>query len=596
MKTLLAVIVVVAGLAALSVGVVVATSHNSTEVRIAAKRLDDGRIEVALQQRELDGSWGDRILPDRRFVPASGHEGRWLTSSPVEVALPTPTPGPVLTVDEYVQWCSNLAQQEEKADTEYESVGESLEALAEAYQRSLDELRRIEPPAVLRDYHNSLILLLAGSQPFLEVAEEETVRENAQAAIVVLFLLTRSVQDEIDALPPDVRATLEEAGCVGTDDEPEGPDEAPAVSDSPTPVPTAVVTATATPIPTVEATAQPVPVVADGPPSWRTLQYVIDRGYLLCGTKQTQPLFGFKQYDGSVVGFDIEFCKAISAAVLGDATKVEYVDASDASKRFEYLLEAEFDVLIRTTAVTASRDRALGIDFTQPIFYSGQGFLVRADSGYDSTSDLGDALICVPADSVAEQNVADYFEEIGLRYDRKISFAVDVWDAFLSGRCDVLTADVSDIASRVAWRNDGVDYTILPQFISKEPLAPAVREYDSEWKDVVHWVVHGLIAAEELGITRANVAALAANPPNAEVARLLGVPYEGRSATTLGFYWINQQFIQRAIAAVGNYGEIYERTIGDHLPRACTLNALAIDRSVDCPPGQGGILYALPYR
>ena len=596
MKTLLVVIAALAGVAALSVGVVVATSHNSTEVRIAARHLDDGRIEVALQQREPDGSWGDRLLPTRRFVPASGHEGRWLTSSPVEVAIPTVTPGPMLTVDEYVRWCSNVAQREEAADTEYESVGESLQALLASFDQSLHELRAIEPPAVLRDYHNSLILLLAVTKPFFEVAEEETILEDAYTAFGILYVLARSVEDEVASLPTDVRATLEEAGCIGTDDEPEGPDEAPAVSDSPTPVPTAVVTATATPIPTVEATAQPVPVVADGPPSWRTLQYVIDRGYLLCGTKQTQPLFGFKQYDGSVVGFDIEFCKAIAAAVLGDATKVEYVDASDASKRFEYLLEAEFDVLIRTTAVTASRDRALGIDFTQPIFYSGQGFLVRADSGYDSTSDLGDALICVPADSVAEQNVADYFEEIGLRYDRKISFAVDVWDAFLSGRCDVLTADVSDIASRVAWRNDGVDYTILPQLISKEPLAPVVRDYDSEWKDVVNWVVLGLIAAEELGITQGNVAAIAANPPNPEIARLLGVTYEGGEVWTLGFDSIGAQFIQRAIAAVGNYGEIYERTIGDHLPRACTLNALASDRSVDCPPGQGGILYALPYR
>ena len=552
MKTLLVVIAVLAGVAALSVGVVVATSHNSTEVRIAAKRLDDGRIEVALQQRELDGSWGDRLLPTRRFIPASGHEGRWLTSSPVEVALPTPTPGPVLTVDEYVQWCSNLAQQEEEEpDTEFEPLGESIQALLAAFDQSLGELQAVEPPAVLRDYHNSIILLLAVSKPFFEVAEEEAVLEEAYTAVTILYVLARSVQDEVDALPPDVRATLEEAGCIGTDGE---PDEESTVTDTPTP------------IPTVEATARPGPVVADGPPSWRTLQHVLARGYLLCGTKQTQPLFGWKEYDGSVVGFDIEFCKAIAAAVLGDATKVEYVDASDPSTRFELLLDAEFDVLIRTTTVTASRDRELGLDFAQPIFHSGQGFLVRKDSGYNSTADMGEAEICVQT------------------------------DAFFSGRCDVLTADASDLASRIALRDDAADYKVLPQIISREPFAPAVRDYDSEWKDVVNWVVHGLIAAEELGITRGNVAALAADPPSAEVARLLGVPYEGRAAPTLGFHWINQQFIQRAIAAVGNYGEIYERTIGDYVPRACTLNALASDRSVDCPPGLGGIMYALPYR
>ena len=133
-------------------------------------------------------------------------------------------------------------------------------------------------------------------------------------------------------------------------------------------------------------------------------------------------------------------------------------------------------------------------------------------------------------------------------------------DAFFSGRCDVLTADASDLASRIARRDDGTDYKILPQIISKEPLAPGVRDYDSEWKDVVNWVVHGLIAAEELGITQANVAQLAANPPNARVARLLGVSFWGDEIATLGFEAIGAQFIQRAIAAVGNYGEIYERT------------------------------------
>ena len=339
-----------------------------------------------------------------------------------------------------------------------------------------------------------------------------------------------------------------------------------------------------------------MPVVADGPPSWRTLQHVLARGYLVCGVKQTQPLFGFKENDGSVVGFDIEFCKAIAAAVLGDANAVEYVDASDARTRFELLADKTIDVLIRTSTVTASRDRDLGIDFAQTTFYTGQGFLVRKDSGYDSTSDMAEAVICVPTGSTSERNVADHFTEIGLTYHPTGRFSSDVADAFFSGRCDVLTADASDLASRIARRDDAADYKILPQTISKEPLAPAVRDYDSEWKDVVNWVVHGLIAAEELGITQANVAQIAANPPNPEIARLLGVTYEGGEVSTLGFDSIGAQFIQRAIAAVGNYGEIYARTIGDWIPRACSLNALASDDSVDCPPGLGGILYALPYR
>ena len=326
-----------------------------------------------------------------------------------------------------------------------------------------------------------------------------------------------------------------------------------------------------------------------------TLKTVQDRGELKCGVKQTQPLFGFRQADGTVVGFDIEICKAIAAAVLGDHTKVEYIDASDASTRFELLADEQIDVLIRTTTITASRDRELGVDFAQTTFYTGQGFAVRKDSGLKSTADMGDATICVQTGTTTEQNVADHFTDIGLVYDPQGGLSQDVAEAFFAGRCDVLTADASDLASRIAVRDNADDYTILPQIISKEPLAPGVRDYDTEWKDVVNWVVHGLIAAEELNITQANVAQMAANPPNTTVARLLGVPYEGGSVATLGFDRVNAQFIQRAIAAVGNYGEIYEREIGDKIPRACTLNDLVINND-NCPKGQGGIQYALPYR
>ena len=327
-----------------------------------------------------------------------------------------------------------------------------------------------------------------------------------------------------------------------------------------------------------------------------TISIIEDRGELKCGVKQTQPLFGFKEADGSVTGFDIEFCKAIAAAVLGDSTKAVFIDASDASTRFELLNDGEIDILIRTTTITASRDRDLGVDFAQTTFYTGQGFAVRKDSGYETTADLADAAICVQSGTTTEQNVADHFTDIGLTYTPLGGLSTDVAEAFFSGRCDSLTADASDLASRIAVREDAADYKILPQIISKEPLGPGVRDYDSEWKDVVNWVVHGLIGAEELGITQANVSALAADPPNTAIARLLGVPYEGGEVSALGFDRVDAQFIQRALAAVGNYGEIYDRTIGDNIPRDCTLNALATDTSVPCPAGEGGIMYALPYR
>ena len=333
----------------------------------------------------------------------------------------------------------------------------------------------------------------------------------------------------------------------------------------------------------------------DGASAGDTVQTIKDRGELKCGVKQTQPLFGFREADGTVVGFDIEFCKALAAAVLKDHTKVEYVDASDASTRFELLNEEEIDVLIRTTTITASRDRELGVDFAQTTFYTGQGFAVRKDSGIESTSDMGDAIICVQTGTTTEQNVADHFTDIGLEYDPQGGLSADVAAAFFDGRCDVLTADASDLASRIAVRDDSDDYVILPQIISKEPLAPGVRDYDSEWKDVVNWVVHGLIRAEEIGITQANVDQMASNPPNTEVARLLGVPFQGGEVAALGFDSVDPQFIQRAIKAVGNYGEIYDRTIGANIPRACTLNDL-VQNNAGCPDGQGGIQYALPYR
>ena len=336
-----------------------------------------------------------------------------------------------------------------------------------------------------------------------------------------------------------------------------------------------------------------------GEPRGNTIQLVQDRDLLKCGVKQTQPLFGFRDEAGTVTGFDIEFCKAIAAAVLKDHSKVEYVDASDASTRFELLADGQIDILIRTTTITSSRDMELDVDFAQTTFYTGQGFAVRKDAGINSTSDMGDATICVQTGTTTEQNVADHFTDIGLTYDPQGGLSQDVAAAFFEGRCDVLTADASDLASRIVVRDDADDYMILPQIISKEPLAPGVRDYDSDWKDVVNWVVHGLIRAEEIGITQGNVAAMAANPPNTEVARLLGVSFEGGEVATLGFDAVDAQFIQRAIAAVGNYGEIYDREIGNAIPRDCTLNALARPlpaEAVDCGPGEGGILYALPYR
>ena len=326
-----------------------------------------------------------------------------------------------------------------------------------------------------------------------------------------------------------------------------------------------------------------------------TLREVLERGELNCGVKWTQPLFGLRTADGAIEGFDIEFCKAIAAAVLDDPGAVHYVDASDASIRFLLLAHGEIDVLIRTTTITASRDADLGVDFVQPSFYGGQGFAVHADSDFLSTADMNGTTICVQTGTTTEQNLADHFTDLGYSYTPLGGTIPEIQDAFLHRRCAVWTADQTTLMSLISTFERPGDYRVLTQVISKEPMAAVVRDDDPRWRDLVHWVVHGLIAAEELGVTAANVADYAADPPDIHIARLLAAPFGDRSAADLGFAH-DPQFVRRAIAAVGNYSEIYERTLARILPRPCTLNALASEDKSRCPPGTGGILYALPYR
>ena len=326
-----------------------------------------------------------------------------------------------------------------------------------------------------------------------------------------------------------------------------------------------------------------------------TLQTVIDRDELLCGVKDTQAGFGLATPDGQFSGFDVEFCKAIAAAVLDDAGKVRFVPAS-ASNRFVLLSSGQIDVLIRTTTVTAERDAGRAVDFAQTTFYTGQGFAVQADSPYNSTADMEGATICVQSGTTTEQNLDDHFTELGFDYTPIPGEDQETQDAFVAGRCEVWTADQSNLASRISQFDNASDFRVLGQIISKEPLAPGVRDNDSEWKDVVNWVVYGLINAEELGVTQANVAAMANDPPNTAVARLLGVPFQEGEIANLGF-GVDPQFVQRALMAVGNYGDIYERTVTPvGIARACTLNALYTEDKSNCPPGSGGILYAPPYR
>ena len=300
--------------------------------------------------------------------------------------------------------------------------------------------------------------------------------------------------------------------------------------------------------------------------------------------------------DGTVAGLEIEFCRGIAAAVLGDPARVELVGISDSTTGFDMLHAGGVDILFSAITITAAHDREWRVDFVRPVFYTGHGLAVRTDSRYRTTADLAEETICVPSGTTTEQDLADHFTDLGVSYYPLGGLRRDVLDAFFAGRCDAVSADSAYLATAIAGRADAADYRILAPLITREPLAPAVREDDSEWRDLINWIVNGLIAAEELRITQRNVEASALLPASIDIARLLGTSYEGGEVATFGFDPIDPQFIRRAIQAVGNYGEIYERIIGGVIPRACSLNALAIDDSVDCPPGLGGIMYALPYR
>lgn len=322
-----------------------------------------------------------------------------------------------------------------------------------------------------------------------------------------------------------------------------------------------------------------------------TLAVVLDRGELKCGVKDSQPGFGFLEPDGTFSGNDIEFCKAVAAAVLGDSSAVEFVPAS-AQNRFELLASGEIDVLIRTTTWTASRDADLKGDFATTTFYDGQGMMVKADSGITSLADLDGGTICVTTGTTTEANLDDRFNALGLAYT-PISVADDAATlaAFTAGQCDGWTADKSNLAGQRA--NFPADaggpsaVTILPVTMSKEPLGPVTRDGDGEWADIVNWVVLGTILAEELGVTSQNVSQMAASPPDANVARLLGAGLDGGAATDFGLN-IEVTFMQDVLTQVGNYGEIYERTLAPiGLTRAGSLNALWTD---------GGLLYPPPMR
>ncbi|OUD09388.1 amino acid ABC transporter substrate-binding protein [Marivivens niveibacter] len=316
-----------------------------------------------------------------------------------------------------------------------------------------------------------------------------------------------------------------------------------------------------------------------------TLDDVKARGSLNCGV--SSGLTGFSQPDANGVwqGFDVAVCRALAAAVLGDPTAVEFVPLTT-QVRFTALASGEIDILARNTTWTFSRDTDLKLDFIGVNYYDGQGFMVPKELGVTSAKDLDGATVCIQTGTTTELNLADFFRTNNISYEPiPIETNAEAQQQYLAGACDVFTTDASGLASTRASFENPSDHVILPEIISKEPLGPAVRHGDNDWADIARWTLNALIAAEELGVTSANVAELGAAPTsNPEVNRLLGT--EGELGAMIG---LDADWAARAIAAGGNYGELFEKNIGVNTP-------IGLARGLNAQWTEGGLIYAPPFR
>lgn len=317
-----------------------------------------------------------------------------------------------------------------------------------------------------------------------------------------------------------------------------------------------------------------------------TLKAVKSRGRLNCGVNPNQIGFSYTDNKGDWRGFDVDFCKATAAAVSGDAKKVRFV-ALSATERFTALQSGEVDVLWRNTSWTFTRDADNRLDFGGINYFDGQGFLVRKSLGLASATELGGARICVQTGSTTELNLADWFRSKGLTYK---PIVVDTPAAaranYNKEACDAFTADISELAAARASMDNPSAHVILPEVISKEPLGPVVRQGDNQWGDIVRWTLYALILAEEHGVTQANVDQMRKTSTDPEVRRLLGV--EGGFGRMLG---LDDAWAYRAIKAVGNYGEIFNRNVGPGSP-------LKLDRGLNAlwSAPRPGLMYAPPMR
>jgi general L-amino acid transport system substrate-binding protein len=315
-----------------------------------------------------------------------------------------------------------------------------------------------------------------------------------------------------------------------------------------------------------------------------TLDDVKARGELLCGSSTGLTGFGQPDANGNWSGFDVDLCRAVAAAVLGDATKVKFVPLTGET-RFTALQSGEVDLLVRNSTWTMSRDSELALDFVAVNYYDGQGFMVKKELGVSSAKELDGATVCIQTGTTTELNLADFFKQNNISY-QPVTVADDseAQRQYVAGACDAYTTDASGLAASRATLPDAENHIILPEIISKEPLGPVVRHGDSNWGDVVRWTYYALLIAEEKGITQANLAEVEASTTDEEVKRLLGA--SGDMGVKIG---LDNAAFKNAILAVGNYGEIFARNIGEG-------TSINLARGLNALWTQGGLQYAPPFR
>ncbi|KIC11732.1 amino acid ABC transporter substrate-binding protein [Leisingera sp. ANG-M1] len=324
--------------------------------------------------------------------------------------------------------------------------------------------------------------------------------------------------------------------------------------------------------------------LAAGAASAGTLDDVKARGKLNCGVTTGLVGFAAPNASGEWEGFDVAVCRAVAAAVLGDSTAVEFVPTTGKT-RFTALASGEIDMLARNTTWTFSRDVDLKFEFVGINYYDGQGFMVPKELGVSSAKELDGATVCIQTGTTTELNLADFFRSNNISYEPvPIETNAEAQQQYLAGSCDVYTTDASGLAATRATFDDPSGHAILPEIISKEPLGPLVRHGDHEWGDVVRWTLNAMIAAEELGVTSANIGEMSAGTDNPEINRLLGT--EGTLGEMLG---LSADWAKNAVAANGNYGEVFAKTIGEDTP-------VGLARGLNAQWTEGGLLYAPPFR